>query len=270
MPIRLDCRADDFAARFGVFLAAKREAAADVEQVVRGIIAEVMARGDAALVEFTRKFDRSDVDAAGLRVTPAGDRPGGRRLRARRPRCARLRPRPHRGLSPPPIAPRRSLHRCAGGRARFALDRDRGGGPLRARRHRGLSVLGADERRPGQGRGRAAPRHGGAGAGRQAQSAGARRRPARRRRRDLPHRRRPGGGRARLRHRDHRAGGQDRRARQRLCGGGQAPGVRQGRHRHDRRPVRSADPRRRPAPIPIGSPPTSSPRPSTTPPRNRS
>ncbi len=70
MPIRLDNRADDFAARFGVFLAAKREAAADVEQVVRGIIAEVMARGDAALVEFTRKFDRTDVDAGGLRVTP--------------------------------------------------------------------------------------------------------------------------------------------------------------------------------------------------------
>jgi histidinol dehydrogenase len=69
MPIRLDSRADDFAARFGVFLAAKREAAADVEQVVRGVIAEVMARGDAALVEFTRKFDRADVDAAGLRVT---------------------------------------------------------------------------------------------------------------------------------------------------------------------------------------------------------
>jgi histidinol dehydrogenase len=70
MPIHLDSRADDFAARFGVFLAAKREAAADVEQAVRGIIAEVMARGDAALVEFTRKFDRSDVDAGGLRVTP--------------------------------------------------------------------------------------------------------------------------------------------------------------------------------------------------------
>ena len=40
------------------------------------------------------------------------------------------------------------------------------------------------------------------------------------------------------------AGGQDRRARQRLCGGGQAPGIRQGRHRHDRRPFRGADPRR--------------------------
>src|SRR5271170_3558165 len=70
MPIRLDCRADDFAARFGVFLAAKREAAADVEDAVRGIIAEVMARGDAALVELTRTFDRSDIAAGGLRVTP--------------------------------------------------------------------------------------------------------------------------------------------------------------------------------------------------------
>jgi histidinol dehydrogenase len=71
MPVRLDSRADDFAARFGAFLAAKREAAADVEEVVRGIIAEVTARGDAALVELTRKFDRTDIDAAGLRVTPA-------------------------------------------------------------------------------------------------------------------------------------------------------------------------------------------------------
>src|SRR5271170_4031588 len=71
MPVRLDSRADDFAVRFGAFLAAKREAAADVEEVVRGIIAEVTARGDAALIEFTRKFDRTDVDAASLRVTPA-------------------------------------------------------------------------------------------------------------------------------------------------------------------------------------------------------
>jgi len=69
MPIRLDSRAGDFAARFSAFLAAKREAAADVEQVVRGILAEVTARGDAALVEFTRTFDRTDVDAGSLRVT---------------------------------------------------------------------------------------------------------------------------------------------------------------------------------------------------------
>jgi histidinol dehydrogenase len=71
MPIRLDSRADDFAARFAAFLAAKRESAADVEEAVRAIIAEVAARGDAALVAFTRKFDRVDVEASGLRVTPA-------------------------------------------------------------------------------------------------------------------------------------------------------------------------------------------------------
>jgi histidinol dehydrogenase len=69
MPIRLDSRADDFAAGFGAFLSAKREAAADVEGAVRGIIDAVKARGDAALVEFTNKFDRTSVTAAALRVT---------------------------------------------------------------------------------------------------------------------------------------------------------------------------------------------------------
>jgi histidinol dehydrogenase len=71
MPIRLDIRADDFTAQFAAFLAAKRESAADVEEAVRAIIAEVAARGDAALVAFTRKFDRVDVEASGLRVTPS-------------------------------------------------------------------------------------------------------------------------------------------------------------------------------------------------------
>jgi histidinol dehydrogenase len=71
MPIRLDSRAVDFDARFAAFLAANRETAADVEEAVRAIIADVAARGDAALVELTRKFDRVDVEAAGLRVTPA-------------------------------------------------------------------------------------------------------------------------------------------------------------------------------------------------------
>ena len=52
MPIRLDARAADFAERFAAFLATKREAAADVETAVRAIIAEVVERGDAALIEF--------------------------------------------------------------------------------------------------------------------------------------------------------------------------------------------------------------------------
>ena len=93
---------------------------------------------------------------------------------------------------------------------------------------------------------------------------------SRRRRRDLPRRRRAGRRRAGLRHGDHRAGGQDRRARQRLCRRRQAPGVRHGRHRHDRRAVRGAGHRRRATTIRTGSPPTCWPRPSTTRRRSRS
>src|SRR5215831_913473 len=70
MPIRLDRRAGDFADKFRAFLATKREAAADVEQAVRAIIADVAARGDRALIELSRKFDRVDLDRIGLRVTP--------------------------------------------------------------------------------------------------------------------------------------------------------------------------------------------------------
>jgi histidinol dehydrogenase len=72
MPIRLDSRAADFPTRFSAFLATKRETAEDVEQAVRAIIADVRARGDQALVELTKRFDRVDLDHAGLRVS-AGD-----------------------------------------------------------------------------------------------------------------------------------------------------------------------------------------------------
>src|SRR5712675_546039 len=71
MPIHLDSNAEDFASRFASFLATKREGAADVEEVARTIIAEVAAHGDEALVAFTRKFDRIDAGASGLRVMPA-------------------------------------------------------------------------------------------------------------------------------------------------------------------------------------------------------
>ncbi len=68
MPIRIDTTAADFAARFAAFLGEKREAAADVEQAARQIIGEVIARGDAALFEATKKFDRFDLGAGNLRV----------------------------------------------------------------------------------------------------------------------------------------------------------------------------------------------------------
>jgi histidinol dehydrogenase len=71
MTIRLDIRADDFAQGFRAFLDTKREVAADVEAAARAIVADVAARGDQALKEYTRKFDRFDPEAAGLRVQPA-------------------------------------------------------------------------------------------------------------------------------------------------------------------------------------------------------
>jgi histidinol dehydrogenase len=71
MPIRLDRSHADFDARFAGFLAAKREVSADVEAVARAIVTDVAARGDAALLDATKKFDRLDLAASGLRVTPS-------------------------------------------------------------------------------------------------------------------------------------------------------------------------------------------------------
>src|SRR4051812_22466161 len=71
MPIRLASQAPDFAERFQAFLAAKRETAADVDTAVRSIIAEVITRGDEALADFTRQFDRHDCAPTALRLSPA-------------------------------------------------------------------------------------------------------------------------------------------------------------------------------------------------------
>ncbi len=71
MTLRLDTRTADFNQKFRAFLDTKREASADVEAAVRGIVADVAARGDAALKSYTQKFDRLDLDEAGLRITAA-------------------------------------------------------------------------------------------------------------------------------------------------------------------------------------------------------
>ncbi len=68
MPLRLRTADADFEASFRDFLGMKREASEEVDQTVRAIIAEVRAKGDAALVALTEKFDRFDVSAKGLRV----------------------------------------------------------------------------------------------------------------------------------------------------------------------------------------------------------
>jgi histidinol dehydrogenase len=71
MPVRLDRSSADFAERFADFLAIKREVSADIETAVRAIVDDVAARGDAALLDATRKFDRLDLDVAHLRVSAA-------------------------------------------------------------------------------------------------------------------------------------------------------------------------------------------------------
>src|SRR5260370_16900391 len=71
MPVRLDRSSADFAERFASFLAMKREVSADIESATRAIVDDVAARGDLALIEATRKFDRLDLKPGGLRITPA-------------------------------------------------------------------------------------------------------------------------------------------------------------------------------------------------------
>src|SRR5260370_64723 len=71
MPVRLDSKSADFAERFASLLATKREVSADIEAATRAIVDDVAHRGDIALIEATRKFDRLDLDAARLRVTAA-------------------------------------------------------------------------------------------------------------------------------------------------------------------------------------------------------
>jgi len=68
MPKRLQTRDPGFEEAFLAFLAEKRESSADVGASVAAILADVRARGDAALVELSRKFDRIDLDKVGLRV----------------------------------------------------------------------------------------------------------------------------------------------------------------------------------------------------------
>jgi histidinol dehydrogenase len=69
MAVRLDMNSSDFAKGFRALLDAKREASADVETAVRAIVADVAARGDDAIKDHTRKFDRCDLDRIGLKVT---------------------------------------------------------------------------------------------------------------------------------------------------------------------------------------------------------
>jgi histidinol dehydrogenase len=71
MPVILHAAAPDFDARLARLLGDKRESAADVDDAAAAIIADVRARGDAAVLELTAKFDRLTLTAETMRVSAA-------------------------------------------------------------------------------------------------------------------------------------------------------------------------------------------------------
>jgi len=70
MPVFLDTTDPDFEIAFSRLLTAKREDSPDVDDTVAAIIADVRARGDAALVDYTAKFDRLELTPERLAFTP--------------------------------------------------------------------------------------------------------------------------------------------------------------------------------------------------------
>jgi histidinol dehydrogenase len=58
-----------FEQRFAAFLTTKREVSEDVDTAVRAIIARVRAEGDAALIDYTLKFDKADLSQLGIAVS---------------------------------------------------------------------------------------------------------------------------------------------------------------------------------------------------------
>jgi histidinol dehydrogenase len=68
---RLSTADPDFAPAFEALLAEARETTEQVDQAVATIVADVRARGDAALCEYTTQFDRLPMTPERLRITPA-------------------------------------------------------------------------------------------------------------------------------------------------------------------------------------------------------
>ncbi len=71
MPLRLDASAPGFEKEFSAFLGRNRDTDENVDRVVAGIVADVRARGDAAVVDYTAKFDWAGITAANMRISEA-------------------------------------------------------------------------------------------------------------------------------------------------------------------------------------------------------
>ena len=71
MPKRLDSKDAEFETAFAALLGEKRETEADVNDVVTAILADVRARGDAAVFDATAKFDRFQLTTDTMRFSDA-------------------------------------------------------------------------------------------------------------------------------------------------------------------------------------------------------
>lgn len=71
MPVTLTSTSPDFEAAFKALLSAKREDSPDVDAVVAEIIADVRLRGDAAVIDYTAKFDRITLTCETMRISAA-------------------------------------------------------------------------------------------------------------------------------------------------------------------------------------------------------
>ena len=79
-PLRLDASAPDFEKEFSAFLGRNRDSDENVDRIAAEIVADVRARGDEAVAEYTKKFDKvegalritdAERDAAAAKVPPA-------------------------------------------------------------------------------------------------------------------------------------------------------------------------------------------------------
>jgi histidinol dehydrogenase len=71
VPLRLDASAPGFEKEFSAFLGRNRDTDENVDRVVAGIVADVRARGDAAVVDYTARFDWVGIAAANMRISDA-------------------------------------------------------------------------------------------------------------------------------------------------------------------------------------------------------
>lgn len=71
MAITLRQTDPEFEQKFAAFLLSKREASEDVDRAAREIVQRVRQEGDAALIEYSRRFDNIDLEKTGIAVTAA-------------------------------------------------------------------------------------------------------------------------------------------------------------------------------------------------------